>query len=184
MLKVARFINKSAGSERIGHEEALDIESCPASGGGGSDGLTVDGIGYVAGSKHARDVGGGSGQIGNDVALLIGGYAGEELCVGLMAYGEEESVDGNVEVLFVFRCRRFSTRWAPSRYSLTEEAGGVGVEQDLDFGIVEYALLHHLRGAQMGFADDKKKRRKRVRRGREPLHAVSPPPTTATRLLR
>ena len=52
-----------------------------------------------------------------------------------MAYGEEESVDGNVEVLFVFGADVFNEVGA-FEVLLTEEAGGVGVEQDLDFGIV------------------------------------------------
>lgn len=78
-------------------EEAFDIEGGFATHSGGRDGLTVGGVGYVAGGEDTFDIGGCTLAFDFDVALLVTFEFGTEyLGVRVMAYAEEETVDGEV----------------------------------------------------------------------------------------
>ena len=61
------------------------------------DGLTIDGVGNVAACKHTGDVGLGCGMLYDDITLGIAFECGaEDIAVGMMADGKEQTVDGQV----------------------------------------------------------------------------------------
>ena len=60
-----------------------------------------------------------------------------------MAYGEEETVDGYVDILFVGLALALHEMGALHTV-LSEEADGVVLEQDLDVLTLFDTLLHHL----------------------------------------
>ena len=60
-----------------------------------------------------------------------------------MAYGEEETVDGNIDLLFVGLTLALYEMGALYTV-LSEEANGVVLEQDLDVLALFDTLLHHL----------------------------------------
>ena len=83
-------------------QEFLYLEGCLTTASCSYDGLAVAWVGNVTSGKHSRNVGGRRCALSHDVASLIGGEVlAENLRIGVMANGKEESIDGNVVVLLI-----------------------------------------------------------------------------------
>ena len=132
------------GLQSFFREVAFGFDGCFASAGSGCDGLTIERIGHVAGCKYARHTGAGCHAFGDDVAGFVGlDPWAEQVAVGLMTDGQEEAVDGNVEVFLLGRA--FLANEVCALHSgFTKEAHGVGLEEHFDLGIFEHAVLHGL----------------------------------------
>ena len=117
-------------------DEVLSVDGGAATGGGSDDCLLVGGVGHVAGGEDAGDVGGSRRSVGFDEAGFIGDErAIEEVGAWFVADSKEEAVDCDVEVAFVGSAAVFYQVSAFEVF-VAEEAFGVGVEEDFDFGMV------------------------------------------------
>ena len=147
-------------SERL--QVALGFEGGLATTTGSDDGLAIDGIGAVASSEDAWQ---GFSRIGGrgyarrsvdgaDVACLVDSHEwAEHIGVGLVANGEEEAVDGQV-VAFLIGLAFAAHHMGSLHTAFAIEANGVVFEEHFYLLVLEDALLHHIAGAQIGFAND------------------------------
>ena len=133
-------------------EIALGLERGLASAAGGYDGLTVGGVGTVAGGKYALDIGAWRCAQGLDVPLLVHVYLSAELVgVGLVADGEEEAVDGQIVVTligFATSCHQVGTLYAV----VAIESFGVVLVEDFYLWIFLDAASHDVGSAEVGLA--------------------------------
>ena len=88
-------------------------------------------VGDIASRENSIDRCAGGGGLDRDVSLWIEvNLASEQGCVGVMAYGEEEPVDVDVEMTFV---------WLPLVFHdmgtlqdlFSKKAGGIAIKQNL-----------------------------------------------------
>ena len=116
------------------------------------DCLTIDGVGTVACHKHAGNLGLGCTVDFLQVAYLIHiEPLLKDVCVGLMANGKEEAVDGDIHKLLVRFTFAFDQMGA-FHAILAIETEDVVLEEDLDVLCGLHTLLHHLRGTEEGLA--------------------------------
>ena len=111
-------------------------------------------IGHVAGGKDARHTCARRAFLGQDVARRIRlDPRLEDVRVRLVTDGEEEAIDGDVHLLligFAFSLHKMRTLHT----AFAKEPDGVVLKQHGDVRRVHHTLLHHLRGAEVGLADD------------------------------
>ena len=73
------------------------VHGSMATASGCRDGLAIDGVGNIATGKHTGDIGLRGGMLYDDVALGIAFKCRtEDIAVGVMADGKEQTVDGQV----------------------------------------------------------------------------------------
>ncbi len=109
-------------------EESLGVERGPASGSCGGDGLAVSRVGDVSGGEHAGDVCRCGVGLRDDVSFGVElDLVVEEVGVGLVSDGEEESVDVDVEGLFLRGAQVSDEVRALQSVVGSEQSGGVGV---------------------------------------------------------
>ena len=135
----------------LSQQEAFAVECGNTARTGGGDGLAVVGVLHVARGEDALDRGLRGARLGADVAFGIElELSGEELRVGMVTDGEEEARDVDRALLSVVPAQQ------GARYAgvVAQHLGGVVLEEHLDVLRAEDSLLHGLRGAQVGLADD------------------------------
>ena len=105
----------------------------------------------VARGEDAFDVGYRRARFDLDVAFGVElQLVAEQLRVGMVSDGQEEARDVDLHLLAVVAAQQC----ARHARLVAQYLGGVVVEYHLDVGGAEHALLHRLRGAQVGFAHD------------------------------
>lgn len=111
-------------------------------------------ISAVTGSKDTGHVGTRTITVHKDISLRITvKIVLEDICVRMMTDRQEESVDVNMLDGFIgFAFSEDEVR--ALHFSFTRQLEGVMLEEDFDLGVIEYALLHDLRSAEVGFAHD------------------------------
>src|SRR4051794_38818226 len=137
---------RSALAEGVG-EPALGVDRRRGAGARGGDGLPVDVVDHVAAGEDAVDVGAGAGVLDLDVTLVVElQLAGEQLAARVVADGHEHSAD-----------RHRLGGAALDVGDLDGVDGGVAqhvghllAELPADLLVVLGALLHDLRGSQLG----------------------------------
>ena len=116
--------------------------------------LAVAGVGHIASGIYTGHVGGGRGTLSEDVARLVSvEVLAEDFRVGIVADGEEESVDGDVVVLLVGFALALHHVGSLNAV-VAEEAGDVVLEENLNLGVLHDAVLHDLAGAEVVLAHD------------------------------
>ena len=139
----------------IFHDEAFGIERGAATCGGCAYGLLIVRVGDVAGGENAGHACLLISRGQNDVALLVQiDFADENVGVGFVANGEEESVDVYVERFFFVGALELNEVCAFQELG-SGEAFCYGVEEHFNVFFVENAFLHYFRRAQEIFAYDK-----------------------------
>ena len=124
-------------------QEALGLNSCLASGARRCDGLTIYGVGAVARHEDTGKLGPGCTVYLLKVARLVGFKPfAEDGSVRLMAYGKEESIDGNVYQRLVGLSPTLN-QMRPFHAVFTEKAQGVMLKEDFDVFALHDPLLHH-----------------------------------------
>ena len=105
----------------------------------------------VAGGEDPFDVGLRRTRLDLDVPLGVEfQLVAEKFRVGVVADGQKESRDVDRHLRAVVLTQQGSR---DARF-VAQHLGGVVLEQHLDVGGVEHPLLHRLRSAQVGLADD------------------------------
>ena len=137
------------------HEEALCIKSGATTCAGGADGLTVARVSAVTGSEYTGDIGMSGSTLYLNISFLVKiDLTTENLSIGTMTDSEEESVDSDIEMLFII----FSeiTHDVRTLYAvLTEETFSIAIEKHLDILTLLDTLGHHIGSAEIILADDK-----------------------------
>ena len=132
-------------------QETFAVEGGDAARACGRDGLTVVGILDVTRGEDSFECRLRCSRLGYDVAFGVESeLAGEDLGVGVVAYGEEESRDVDYGLL----TRGVAQTRTRHALLVAKHLDGVVLEHHLDVGRLEYTLLHGLRCAQEGFAHD------------------------------
>lgn len=101
-------------------------------------------VGHVAGGKHAGQNGARAVVFGDNVARFVARQRGtEQLAVGAVTYGEEETVDGQV-VGALFGRALLMHEVCAFHAALAIKSERIGLKKHFDFRIVQHALLHGL----------------------------------------
>ena len=101
-------------------------------------------VGHVAGGKHAGQHSARAVVFGDDVARFVARQRGtEQLAVGAVTYGEEETVDGQV-VGALFGRSLLMHEVCAFHAALAIKSERIGLKKHFDFRIIQHALLHGL----------------------------------------
>ena len=139
---------------RLLKQETFGLDGGFATAGGGGDGLPVVRVGHVACGKYAGELRARRAVEGPDVTHFVRFEPRfKDVGIRLVADGEEETVDGDVHLFLVRLTKAFHQ--VRALYAVfAKEPDGVVFEEHLDVRRLKDPFLHHLRGAQVGFADD------------------------------
>ena len=111
-------------------------------------------ISHIAGSKDARHIRARRARFGDDIARFVRlDPLLEDVRIRLVANGQEEAIDGNVHLLLI----RFALTLHKMRTfhaAFAKQSEGVVLKQHSDIWCIQYTVLHHLRGTQIGLADN------------------------------
>ena len=132
-------------------QESLAVQRGYTARTGCCNGLTIVRILHIPGGKDTLDRGLRGARLYADVTLVVEGeLTVEQIGVRMVADGQEEA--GQVDcALLTIRVAHTDTRHTAL---VTQHLDRVVLEEYLDVRRIEYALLHRLRSAQEGLADD------------------------------
>ncbi len=130
---------------------SLGIDGGHATGTCGCNGLAIDVILNVSGGKNAFNIGFGAARDGFYVAVFVQiEDSFEQLGVGLMADGHEESGDVEFSVFFSGVVVNQNAIYG----LVAEDFLGFGIIQNFDVWGVQNAMLHGFGGTHLAFADN------------------------------
>ena len=118
-------------------------------------------VSTVSGRKHTRHIRARTITVHDDVPFRITRQEIlEQFGIGMVTDSQEESVDVDVADLFerfsvLVTDRTFAVNQVCSLYfSFTGQSQGVMLKEHFYLRVIQHALLHDLRGTQIGFAHD------------------------------
>src|SRR5436190_21552743 len=134
-------------------EEALGVDRRRAAGAGGGCRLPVARVGDVAGGEDSFDIGACRRALDDEIADLVHGeLVAKQVGVGFVSNGEEHALAG--ELALGAGRGVAQAQAAHAVLARAEHLEDVAVPRPGDLGIGEGAVLHDLRGAELGAAVD------------------------------
>ena len=104
--------------------------------------LSIEWVGHISCGKDAGKVGLCASGFGDNETCLICPDPGRKgLAVGVVAYGKEETVDGNVVMLFIGHALP-PYYMCPFHTILAEQSHRIGLEEHLYFFVGRHTVCH------------------------------------------